>query len=74
MQNLRPADRTAQTPQYPPLMADETPASEEAAVPAEPPNEPSAPTERYGIVSISRNRKEDGRNLLLYTREDADQA
>jgi hypothetical protein len=29
----------------------------------------SQPAERYGIVSITRHVKEDGRALLLYTRE-----
>jgi hypothetical protein len=50
-------------------MADETPAPEKPAG-AGPSGEPSAPEQRYGILAVSRNRKDDGRNLLLYTREE----
>jgi hypothetical protein len=32
------------------------------------PDAPSAPAEDYGIVSIARHVKDDGRSLLLYTR------
>jgi hypothetical protein len=31
------------------------------------------PTEHYGIVSISRHVKDDGRALLLFTREAQDE-
>jgi hypothetical protein len=49
-------------------MADQTPAPEKP--PGEgPPGEPGAAVERYGVVAVSRSRKDDGRNLLLYTRE-----
>jgi hypothetical protein len=37
--------------------------------PDEPADGHSEPAERYGIVSITRHVKEDGRALLLYTRE-----
>jgi hypothetical protein len=58
-----------QTAQYPRPMADQTPAPEKP--PGEgPPGEPSAAAERYGVVAVSRSRKDDGRNLLLYTREE----
>jgi hypothetical protein len=50
-------------------MADQTPAPEKP--PGEgPPGEPGAAAERYGVVAVSRSRKDDGRNLLLYTREE----
>ncbi len=74
MQDPRPLDAGYQTPQYPRLMADETPGSEEPLPRAGAPSEPAAPVERYGTVWVSRNRKQDGRALLLYTREDPDQA
>ncbi|HEY4427051.1 MAG TPA: hypothetical protein VGN08_02490 [Solirubrobacteraceae bacterium] len=58
-------------------MVDQTPAPEKPsdAGPSEPaassaPSEPAAPAERYGVIAVSRNRKDDGRNLLLYTREE----
>jgi hypothetical protein len=35
----------------------------------QPPPEP-APNERYGIVALLRTRKDDGRSLILYSRED----
>jgi hypothetical protein len=31
---------------------------------------PSEPDERYGILRVARHRKDDGRSLLLYTREE----
>ena len=58
-----------QTAQYPRPMADQTPAPEKPARTG-PAGEPSAPGERYGILAVSRHRKDDGRNLLLYTREE----
>jgi hypothetical protein len=57
-------------------MADDSappPASEEpAAAGGQPqqPQQPPAPVERYGIVSIARQVKDDGRMLLLYTHEE----
>jgi hypothetical protein len=51
-------------------VADETPPPEQ---PLEPAAQPSAAAERYGILAVSRNRKDDGRNLLLYTREEPDE-
>jgi hypothetical protein len=30
------------------------------------------PAERYGIVALTRHLKDDGRRLLLYTREESD--
>jgi hypothetical protein len=50
-------------------MADETPTPEQPAG-AGLSDEPSAPAERYGILAVSRNHKDDGRNLLLYTHEE----
>jgi hypothetical protein len=35
----------------------------------QPAREP-APQERYGIVSLTRMRKDDGRSLILYERAD----
>jgi hypothetical protein len=59
-------------------MADDSappPASEEpsAAGPGQPqePQQPPAPVQRYGIVSIARHVKDDGRMLLLYTHEES---
>jgi hypothetical protein len=34
------------------------------------PQQPPAPIELYGIVSVARHVKDDGRALLLYTREE----
>jgi hypothetical protein len=51
-------------------MADETPASEEPAAPTGSSGERSAPAERYGIVSVARHVKDDGRALILYAREE----
>jgi hypothetical protein len=39
--------------------------------PGQPPPQP-APVERYGILTITRHVKDDGRALLLYTREESE--
>ncbi len=36
------------------------------------PQEQPQAAERYGILVVDRHRKDDGRALLLYTREDPD--
>jgi hypothetical protein len=36
----------------------------------EQPQQPPEPIERYGIVSVARHVKDDGRALLLYTLEE----
>ena len=33
---------------------------------------PAQPEERYGILRVARHLKDDGRSLLLYTREERD--
>jgi hypothetical protein len=43
-----------------------------APKPGAPPDSPSQPAERYGIVALARHLKDDGRRLLLYTREESD--
>jgi hypothetical protein len=37
-----------------------------------PPDGPAQPEERYGILRITRQLKDDGRSLLLYRREESD--
>ena len=33
--------------------------------------DPAPAGERYGVVAVARNRKDDGRALILYTRDDS---
>jgi hypothetical protein len=58
--------------QYPRKMAGNHPTP---PPPSDPPRhgsdaqpEASQPAERYGVVSVARHLKDDGRSLLLYTR------
>lgn len=55
-------------------MPDETRASQEPAGEDAASSDLGTAAERYGILSISRRRKDDGRALLLYTHEEPDAA